>query len=240
MPSILVINPNSSQSITQNLMHLLEPPQDFTYKFFTGPSSSPSGILGDSTSVAPAQIDSYTTGITSAAACLPLILPIIANHDAFLVACYSDHPLVHMLREHTGTKPVLGIFHASVVHSLAQGRKFAIVTTAKVWEKLLDDAVLAMLGSLYTYAGTYSTGMGVLELHQLPTEQVNERLAQSAKKAVEQGGAKAIVLGCAGLSGLDAAIRQACGPDIVIIDSVIAGTEILVGLVRASLANKED
>lgn len=104
----------------------------------------------------------------------------------------------------------------------------------------MDDAVLAMLGSLYTYAGTYSTGLGVLELHDLPTEQVNKRLAQCAKQSVEEGGAKAIVLGCAGMSGLDAAIREACGPNIVIIDSVVAGTEILVGLVRANLASKEE
>lgn len=219
-------------------MHILDPAPDFTYKFFTGPSSPADTQTESSPNTvaplyAPAQIDSYTTGITSAAACLPLLLPMLDAHDAFLVACYSDHPLVHMLREHAGTKPVLGIFHASVLHALALGRKFAVVTTAKVWEKLLDDAVLAMLGSLYNYAGTLSTGLGVLELHELPGEIVTAKLAECAKQAVEQNGAKALVLGCAGLSGLEEAIRGAVGPDIPIIDSVVAGTEILVGLVRA-------
>lgn len=210
-------------------MDILDPAPDFTYKFFTGPSTG-----NESTSIAPSQIDSYTTSITSAAACLPHLLPVLDAHDAFLVACYSDHPLVHMLREQT-SKPVMGIFHASVLHALGLGRgKFAIVTTAHTWKSLLDDAVLAMLGSNYTYAGTFSTGLGVLEIHDLPAETVTAKLVDCAKLAVEKHDAKALVLGCAGLSGLDEAIRKAVGPGIAVIDSVVAGTELLVGLVRAN------
>lgn len=237
MPSILIINPNSSASITQNLMDILDPAPDFTYKFFTGPSTSSSSTSTelDTTSIAPSQIDSFTTSITSAAACLPHLIPMLDAHDAFLVACYSDHPLVHMLRELVPAKPVLGIFHASVLHALALGRgKFAVVTTAQVWEHLLDEAVLALLGSHFAYAGTYSTGLGVLQIHELPADQVQARLVECAKIAVEKNGAKALVLGCAGLSGLDEAIRNAVGPGIAIIDSVVAGTEMLVGLVRTN------
>lgn len=325
MPSILIINPNSSKIVTQNLMHLLDPAPDFTYKFFTGPSSDPSVTVTDaviaaaaaarkssgstttshtktsSTSTtggasidiapppplsnsadthpdaiavataqanaetasaivssrsatpaatsrptttttttttsqifAPAEIDSFTTSITSAAACLPLLLPMLDDHDAFLVACFSDHPLVHMLREKAGTKPVLGIFHASVLNAIAMGRKFAIVTTLQVWEKLLDDAVLAMLGSLYNYAGTISTGMGVLEIHDLPHEQVTRKLVAAAREAVDKRGATILIMGCASLSGLDSAIRHAVGPTIPVIDGVVAGTDILAALVRSA------
>lgn len=284
MPSILIINPNSSASITENLKDILEPPSDFLFSFFTGPSperrkseetiahleeytindhddgradhatttknanSNLSVAALDSASkyapiisapiglYAPPQIDSYSTSVMSAAACLPFVKPIIKDHDAFLVACFSDHPLVGMLREVVPAhKPVMGIFNASVLTSLSLGTRFAIVTTAKVWERLLDDAVLSMLGSTFHYAGTFSTGLGVLEIHELPPTEVTNRLVGCAREAVAKG-ATSIILGCAGLSGLDEAIREAVGKHIPVIDSVVAGTEMLTGLVRSRSA----
>lgn len=47
---------------------------------------------------APPSIDDFTTSVLSAAACYPLLLSELSKHDAFLVACYSDHPLTRMLR----------------------------------------------------------------------------------------------------------------------------------------------
>lgn len=279
MPSILIINPNSSVSITETLKGLLEPPPDFRYTFFTGPSATrcntspilssqesvetPATIITSTTTLsddddvrsqdsdataansdtcsnkscisldswkstsitdssstqqftllAPSQIDSWSTSVISAAACMPHVIPLIAEHDAFLVACFSDHPLVGMLREAVPAhKPVMGIFQASVLSSLAMGTRFAIVTTATIWERLLDEAVASMIGSSAAihYAGTYSTGLGVLEIHELPMQTVKKKLVACAVKAVRERGATAIVLGCAGLSGLDSAIREAVG-----------------------------
>lgn len=248
MPSILIINPNSSVSITQNLTSIIKPTPGFKYTFFTGPShTSDITIENDPDSsislcnyapnptdlAAPAMIDNSSTSILSAAACLPYLKPLLDTHDAFLVACFSDHPLVNMLREILPVhKPVTGIFQASVLSTLSVGAtKFAIVTTAKIWESLLDTAVLSLLGSHVHYAGTFSTGLGVLEIHDLPQDIVTQKLVQKAKEAVDAG-AKSIILGCAGLSGLDEAIRNEVGKEIVIVDSVIAGVEALTGVVR--------
>ncbi|KAK9367028.1 Asp/Glu/hydantoin racemase [Lipomyces kononenkoae] len=219
MPSILVINPNSSCSVSDTLKEVLEPPAGFAYDFFTGPKGG------------PLQIDSVTTEITSAANCLPALIPLLDKYDGFLVACYSDHPLVHCLKEQT-SKPVLGIFQASVLHSLALGGKFAIVTTVQIWEVLLDDAVRAFLGSDTLFAGTFSTGLGVLELHGLSPEIVNQRIGEAAIKAVANG-AKAICLGCAGMAGMEEAITKAVGDKIKVVDGVVAGVELLVGLIRS-------
>ncbi|KAK9244521.1 Asp/Glu/hydantoin racemase [Lipomyces tetrasporus] len=219
MPSILVVNPNSSSSVSDTLKEVLRPPAEFDYDYFTGP---PGG---------PLQIDSVTTEITSAANCLPTLIPLLDNYDGFLVACYSDHPLVHCLKEHT-TKPVLGIFQASVLHSLALGGKFAIVTTVKIWEVLLSEAVRAFLGSETLFAGTFSTGLGVLELHDASPEVVSQRIGEAALKAV-QNGATAICLGCAGMAGMEEAISKAVGDKIRVVDGVVAGVEILVGLIRS-------
>lgn len=251
MPSILIINPNSSASITENLATIIKPVPGVSYTFFTGPSHQAHTGLSTTTIhndisiykytpnpsdlTAPAMIDNSTTSVISAAACLAQLQPLLERHDAFLVACFSDHPLVNLLREALPVhKPVVGIFQASVLAALSIGTKFAIVTTAKIWERLLDQAVLNLLGSTFHYAGTFSTGLSVLEIHDLPMPVVTQKLVQKAREAVDAG-ATSLILGCAGLSGLDKAIRKEVGKEIVIIDSVICGVEALNGIVR----NKE-
>ncbi|KAF5104579.1 hypothetical protein DV451_000492 [Geotrichum candidum] len=238
---ILFINPNSSESITANLVPLIPPAPGFDLEFYTGPAGA-----------APAQIDSLTTGIQSAAACYSDLcargkLDPAAGISGYVVGCYSDHQLVGMLREHFAAAaavaapgapavvPVVGIFQASVVQALALGRRFAILTTARAWEEMLDTAVYNFLGAAtrdHAYVGTYSTGLGVLEIHALDHDEVVARLVACAERAVARG-ATALVLGCAGLSGLDTAIKQAVGRHIVVIDSVVAGIEVAKGLVAS-------
>ncbi|KAF5100179.1 hypothetical protein D0Z00_001386 [Geotrichum galactomycetum] len=235
---VLFINPNSSESITTNLVPLIPAAPGFELEFYTGPAGA-----------APAQIDSLTTGIQSAAACYSDLsargkLDPKAGISGYVVGCYSDHQLVGMLREHFAAAakedsripavvPVVGIFQASVVQALALGRRFAILTTALAWEDMLDLAVYNFVGAAtrdHAYVGTYSTGLGVLEIHALNHDEVVARLVVCAKRAVASG-ATALVLGCAGLSGLDTAIKQAVGRHIVVIDSVVAGIEVVKGLV---------
>ena len=105
---------------------------------------------------------------------MPHLLPQLPFHDAFLIACYSQHPLVSLLRaecdqltlaatQGSGSgarKYVTGILEASVGSSLnlissmpkdaAQkgGREaFGIVSTATIWEEALADAVNDLLGT---------------------------------------------------------------------------------------------
>ncbi|KAK9479868.1 Asp/Glu/hydantoin racemase [Lipomyces japonicus] len=217
--SILIINPNSSPSISVGLEQVLKPPSGFTFDFFTGPAGG------------PLQIDSVTTEITSAANCLPALLPLLSRYDGFLVACYSDHPLTHALREHT-TKPVIGIFQASVLASFALTGKFAIVTTGKIWESLLDEGVRAFLGARTSqFVGTFSTGLGVLELHSASEDLISNSIGTAATKAVTNG-ATIICLGCAGMVGMEKNIKKAVGEKIKVVDGVIAGVELLIGLIR--------
>jgi Asp/Glu/hydantoin racemase len=219
MPSILIINPNSSVSITDVLKEVVDPAPDFTYKFFTAPYG-------------PAEIDSYSASIESTAACTQALLAVLDQHDAFLIACYSDHPLIQILREHT-KKPVLGIFQASVLQALALGAdKFGIVTTNTVWERLLDSAVLNMLGSHARYAGAFTTNLGVLELQDLSEELVHQQIVEASLEATSKG-ASCVLLGSAGMAGMGEAVKKAVGDKVRVIDGVIAGTEILVGLVRS-------
>ncbi|KDN39434.1 hypothetical protein RSAG8_08840, partial [Rhizoctonia solani AG-8 WAC10335] len=224
-PKILVINPNSSQSMTESLVKTFQasPPAHVTLSFFTGPSECPKSI------------DNEEGCHDSAQACLPLLLPGMhaREYDAYLVACYSEHPLPRLLRDASGgTVPVLGIFEASVLYSLANilpTDKFGIITTGKVWEALLTDALGRFLGATNStrFAGVMSTGYTAGELHQVPQADVYRKIGKAAKVLVEDRGARAICLGCAGMVGMKDAITEALGEKwagkITIVDGVRAG-----------------
>ena len=200
----------------------------------------------------------------SAEVCLPHILPLIPDHDAFLVACYSQHPLVGMLRSEcnkiataatvggqVARKYVNGIFEASVTTSLSlvsEEQSFGIVSTGKVWEDALTQAVHAFVGTgdrgSDKYVGCETTGLNATELHDLPSDEVRGKMMEATKRLVQRGGkdqagpVQAICLGCAGMVGLDEAVRPAWidvlgkekGQRISIVDGVKAGVGSLVGL----------
>ena len=204
-------------------------------------------------------INSPADAAKSAGICLHHILPLIPHHDAFLVACYSQHPLVDMLRSEcnklavpataggrVARKYVNGIFEASVTASLSlisEGQEFGIVSTGKVWEQALTQAVQDFVGT-NKYAGCETTGLNATELHDLPAAEVRAKMIAATKRLLQRGerasmgGVQAICLGCAGMVGLDGAVRQACidffgdgrGKDISIVDGVKAGVGNLIGL----------
>lgn len=179
---------------------------------------------------------------------LPHLVPLLADHDAFLVACYSAHPLIPRLQSDLTTLPgprryVTGIFEASVLASLsiiAEDQTFGIVSTGKVWESALTDAVNDFLGGRSSrYIGTETTGLNATELHDLPVSDVNIKMKEATTRLLQKGQGRvgAICLGCAGMVGLEVAVREACvealgkrdGSRIAIIDGVKAGIAQLVG-----------
>ena len=77
--SLLIINPNSSKSITDGLNFALTPltPPATKLTFYTAPNTAPSAI------------SDLTTGIQSASACYDDIITqdLVSRHDGFLVCC---------------------------------------------------------------------------------------------------------------------------------------------------------
>lgn len=182
--------------------------------------------------------------------CLPALESVLDQHDGFLVACYSHHPLVPILKEKSG-KPVTGIFEASVGTSLQiihPKQKFGIVSTGKVWEKILTEAVELFLGTgkatiSERFAGVETTGLNATDLHDAPPEEVRRRMIEAVKRLLKKGDVGAICLGCAGMSGMDEMVREACvehlgeaeGNKIKIVDGVQAGVAWLEGAVRSAM-----
>ncbi|KAI0828030.1 Asp/Glu/hydantoin racemase [Trametes gibbosa] len=231
--SILVINPNSSQSMTTALGPILK---DLLHSrlllhYHTGPAGR-----------SPQSVDDTTTNILSAAHTFETLLPLRSEseqekYDAYLVACFSDHSLVGMLREHT-TKPVLGIFEASVMQAIALGQPFGIVTTGVYWEGALTSGVKRIFGSegmARAFVGVASTGLTARQLHEVEQGIVFEKIASATSRLVATG-AKTIIMGCAGMSGMADAVRRGSnGEDTRIIDAVRSGVTTLEGLVKTEL-----
>ncbi|KAK5050973.1 hypothetical protein LTR84_003532 [Exophiala bonariae] len=279
---ILIINPNTSTSMTEALVPLLDslayPPGFVKYTFFTSPATPAEGInvaKGEPEPRAIPSINSHEDADESAKFCLPYLQPLLADHDAFLVACYSQHPLVFQLKTLCAAldgpkKYVTGIFEASVLASLAltthepeplvpekdrsrsyQNETFGIVSTGKIWEEILGHAVdkFLSLGEQRVgaerhsrFAGVETTGLNATDLHDLPADQVRVKMIEATKQLLRKSSSVgAICLGCAGMAGLDDAVRQACveelgeslGGRVRIVDGVKAGVSMLVGLAMA-------
>lgn len=145
-------------------------------------------------------------------------------------------------------KPVTGIFEASVSTSLQiihPDEKFGIVSTGKVWEDILTEATIAFLGTgseaSKRFAGVETTGLNATDLHDAPADEVRKKMKDAVKSLLKKGKVGAVCLGCAGMSGMDQMVREACveelgevdGKSVRIVDGVMAGVAWLEGAIRA-------
>ena len=208
------------------------------HEYFTAPSG-------------PKSINNEEDAAESVEHCLPALDKDLDRYDGFLVACYSKHPLVPLLKEKAsikaGRKPVTGIFEASVSTSLQiihPDEMFGIVSTGKVWEAILSDAVVHFLGTgseaSKRFAGVETTGLNATDLHDAPADEVRRRIKDAVKRLLNKGRIGAICLGCAGMSGMDDMVREACveelgqdGNQVRVVDGVVAGVAWLEGAVRS-------
>jgi Asp/Glu/hydantoin racemase len=216
------------------------------HTYFTAPSG-------------PASINNEHDAAESARHCLEPLLPLLETHDAFLVCCYSAHPLVGQLKARpeiaSRRKPVTGIFEASVSSSLqaiGPGERFGIVSTGRVWEATLREAVDDYLGvedkteGSAAFAGVQTTGLDASELHERSADEVRRRMKKAvARLLIDDAGGPvgAVCLGCAGMAGFDDMVREAAietlghsqGSKVRIVDGVVAGVAWLEGALRSGM-----
>ncbi|KAI5925202.1 Asp/Glu/hydantoin racemase [Camillea tinctor] len=236
---ILVLNPNSSQAMTDGLRAVINDvdlPYSTEIHTYTAPPPSPSSINdgGDiqrSTDVVLADLTDEHR----------------AAYDGILVACFSVHSLVPALQG-GDTNPshrsqaVTGIFEASILTALSllkPGEKWGIVTTGKFWEAHLSDGVREFLGITAPseenakFAGVASTGLNASDFHHgVDPAVVQAKLRDATRKLLAGGRTTCVVMGCAGMAGLEEIIREAACEllgeqfaygDLHVVDGVRAG-----------------
>ena len=203
MSTILVINPNSSVSVTHSMQACLAPLKASTthnIECIELPKSPP-GIETD----------------THVAEVIPNILDAVGSSDAdaFVLACFSDPGIVRV-RAAT-TKPVLGIAESAYLTALSLGRRFGIISLgpSSIARHLRYQEALHLHHRL---AADRSIDMTVA---QLMATDVVETVARTARLLRDEDGADVIILGCAGLGSYRAKLQEALG--IPVIDPVQAG-----------------
>ncbi|KAI1294350.1 hydantoin racemase [Xylaria venustula] len=232
---ILLLNPNSSSTMTDGMKTVLNDidlPSSTEVYTYTAPPHSPSSIndghdIQQSTDAVLSDLNKSTP------------LP----YHGIVIACFSVHPLVPKLQSSTGTNiAVTGIFEASVLAAislLAPDQKWGIVTTGKFWEDHLSDGVKAYLGQESgkdgnaKFAGVESTGLNAGDFHHgVDPAVVREKMKKATKRLLGKGNVHAIVMGCAGMAGLEDTIREAASDEhgeefaystLHVIDGVRAG-----------------
>jgi len=216
---ILLCNPNSTAAMTRACVDMVLP------------TLSSNVVLVGCTALepAPSAVEGKFDDVMSAAVAVQGILQHANQSDAFLIACYSDHALIRMLREEL-SQPVVGIMEASLFAARTLGSRFGIICSGPRSRYTLEDTVRSS-GFANFCVGVRSCELGVLGLHERPREEVLRVMGQVGKELVADG-ADVILLGCAGMADLKTAVEQAVGDDVQVIDGVVAGVHHLIGLCR--------
>lgn len=179
----------------------------------------------------------------------------LQHYHGVLVACYSSHTLLDKIAASHPDISVTGIFEASVVATLpllrrtGHGGGWGIVTTAQFWNDHLTTAVRALLGQgtgdANTYfRGVFTTGLNASDFHGgVSPQMMRDRLTGAAKRLLQSGSVDCVIMGCAGMTGMEEIIRSAVrdeygdrlAADVYIIDGVRAGIGVLEQMVRNRL-----
>ena len=226
--NLLVINPNSSTNVTETIRDAIGLRSDIHLGYYTAPPTAPKEINGDETAA------------QSEASVLEDLEKNRALFDGFevlLVCCFSDHPLVYSLPKLTG-KPVVGMMQATLAYTILTPtlEKLIILTSVRSWEPLLDKALSRFMGTGSFPSGKFEKTRA-LEVGVVDLAQSFETVCQRVESILGEykGSVNAVILGCAGLTGMGAQLQK-CFPGIEFIDGIITGVEFLSSIARQKRA----
>jgi allantoin racemase len=214
---ILIINPNSDPEMTRKI-------EEAARAFAAGEFE----VVCRATPGAPRFIETYEDQARAAPGMSRILRENSDAFDAFVVACHCD-PNLDLLKE-ISRKPVVGIGEASMKMATMLGHRFSVVSTAAHSipnkEALIEKYHLR--GLLASVRAPESEGMD---------EALEEKYFRSAQAAIRQDGAEVIVLGCAGLAGLDKRLQQRL--NVPVLDGVVCALIIASGLSRYGVSTSK-
>ena len=158
--------------------------------------------------------------------------------QAVIIDCMGD-PGLHALRE-VLTIPVLGAGQTALHVANMLGHRFSFVTVIERLRPMIDRMIGAY-GLSSKYASFQAIDVPVLELHD-NIAALNKALADKSRRAIEQDGADAIVLGCTGFLGCAEAVRASLLEsryDLPVIDPIPIAVHIAEALIKAELRHSK-
>jgi allantoin racemase len=215
--NLLIINPNSDESMTQAIL-----------------SSATQFSRGDfdvrclSTPGAPPFIDTYSDTAAAMPGMVELLRKHEAEYDGFIVACHCD-PNLDLMKEATD-KPMVGIGEASMKIATMLGHRFSVISTDQrsVPNK---EALIRSYHLQDLLASVRSPSAAWAERSE------EEKYLLTARAAVEEDMAEVIVLGCAGMTGLDKRLESELG--VPVLDGVICALIVASGLARYQVSTSK-
>ena len=192
---IIIINPNSTESMTQAMLQ-------------TAQNECPNiTIKGWTSHQGPAAIQGPEDG----EACLPHLLELVkkASADgasAIIIGCFDDTGLE--ASRNLATCPVIGIGQAAYHFASLVGGRFSVITTLSVSLPILEANVHDYGLSQYL-AKVRASGVEVLAL-ETNADAAAKRVFQEILLAQKEDNVQSVVLGCAGMSH----IPDIAGPEI--------------------------
>lgn len=220
---LLVVNPNTTASMTLRIgaaaAAAARPDVEIRA---VNPESGPASIEGyfDEAFAVPGALEEIRKG--EAAGC-----------DAFVIACFDDTGLEAARCVASG--PVVGIGEAAFHMASLVAHRFSVVTT-------LSRSIAPIEGNLAKYglerrcARVRACEVPVLALED-PASGARELLSAEIERAKAEDGAEAIVLGCAGMADLAAALARRHG--LPVIDGVAAAVKLAEALVSLGLSTSK-
>ncbi len=181
-----------------------------------------------STPGAPLFIDTYHDAATALPGMVELLKKHEADYDAFVVACHCD-PGLNLMKELTN-KPMVGIGEASMKIATMLGHRFSVIST----DSRSVPNKEALIRSYHLQDLLASVKFPVAGLENRGDE---EKYLLTARAAVEEDMAEVIVLGCAGMTGLDKRLEQKLG--VPVLDGVVCALIVATGLVKYQVSTSK-
>ena len=216
---IVVINPNSTQAVTDGIDAALAP-----LRFADGPridcltlAEGPPGI----------ETQCHADGVVGPMC--DLIRREGNAADAFVIACFGD-PGLHSARE-TTRKPVFGIAECAYHSALTLGDKFGVIAILPA-SVARQKRYVRQLALQDRYAASLPVGLGVTALEG---PAVAERMTQVGRRLIDEHGADVLIMGCAGMAGHRGALETAL--DVPVVEPSQAATAQALAAVRFGYTN---
>jgi allantoin racemase len=204
MIRLLFINPNSTARMTETIAEAA--------RAVAAPDVE---ILARTNHAGPPSIQGEADG----AAAVPGLLAEIAAAtsdardapDAIIIACFDDTGLAEARA--AAPCPVIGIGQAAYHAAELLGKPYSVVTTLAVSVPILE-------ANLATYGLAHCRRVRASNVPVLAIDGAEETISAEVGRAKAEDGAETIVLGCAGMADLPAALATEHG--IAVIDGVAA------------------
>ncbi|MEZ5659481.1 MAG: aspartate/glutamate racemase family protein [Burkholderiaceae bacterium] len=216
--NILIVNPNTTASMTEKMGRV---------------AAEVAGAGVQVRAVNPADGPASIEGYYDEAFSVPGLLATIRDEppaDAYVLACFDDTGLDAARCIAPG--PVIGIGEAAFHMATLVAGRFSVVTT-------LQRSVPAIEHNLVRYglasrcAAVRAAEVAVLELER-PGSDARQRIEAEIGQALSEDHAEAIVLGCAGMTDLAAALSARFG--VPVLDGVACAVRLCEALVGLGLS----